>query len=432
MSLRRFGFLALLILGGRGLSGQHSLRAENWPGWRGPRGDGTINELYVPSRWDGISGEGIAWKVPVPGLGHGSPIVWDDRIFLPSFLPDTSERVLLCFDRRSGALLWQESVLDSPPETKHKLNSHASSTPATDGEFVFVTFLEVTGDTVEATNVSTPRPVTPGTMVVAAYDFEGHQKWISRPGGFVSVHGFCSSPVLFEDLVIVNGDHDGESYIVALDRQTGETVWKTPREHRTRSYCTPLIRHIDGEPQMVVSGSHRIVSFDPRNGSRRWFVAGPTEQFVASMVYDGSKFYMAAGFPTHHVLAIEPTGTGNVTETHVAWHVKTARCYVPSPVIVGNYLLVADDRGTANCFSTRSGQRFWQTRLGRHYSASLLATNTHAYFLADDGVMKIIRPGREPDIIGENPLGEFTYASPAVSRGHIYIRGVDHLYAIGD
>jgi outer membrane protein assembly factor BamB len=405
--------------------------AENWPGWRGPRGDGTSIEADLPLRWDGVTGDGIAWKVPIPGEGHGSPIVWADRIFLPSYLPETGERVLLCFDRRTGDRLWQQTVVTCPPETLHKLNSHASSTPATDGKLVYVTFLEVGGEMVEATNVGAPREVSLGHMVVAAYDFEGRQQWIARPGEFVSVHGFCSCPVLFEDLVIVNGDHDGESYVVGLDTRTGQTVWKTPREKQTRSYCTPIIRQIDGEPQMVMSGSHRIVSFDPRDGSRNWLIEGPTEQFVASMVYDGERFFAAAGFPTHHVIAVNPTGTGDVTRTHVEWHVTTAKCYVPSPVLVGDYLLVADDRGTANCFDARTGDRYWQGRMGRHFSASLIGTAEFAWFTADDGITKIVRPGPELEVIHENRLGEFTYASPAVSQGHIYIRGVTHLYAIG-
>jgi outer membrane protein assembly factor BamB len=208
--------------------------AENWPGWRGPRGDGSSVEQGIPTRWNGETGENIVWKTAVPGVGHASPIVWEDRIFTVSCLLESRERILLCFDRRTGGQLWQQTVLTSPLETKHHLNSHASGTPATDGRWVYVTFLEVQGDTIEARNVSQPRPVTAGRMVVAAYDFEGNQQWLVRPGEFVSVHGYCSCPVLFEDLVIVNGDHDGDSYLVALDKTTGQTVWKVDRQYNTR------------------------------------------------------------------------------------------------------------------------------------------------------------------------------------------------------
>ena len=405
--------------------------AENWSGWRGPRGDGTSSETELPTRWDGITGQGIAWKVAVPGEGHASPVVWEDSLFLVTCLPDTLERVLLCYDRRSGALRWQQSVVKSPLETKHSLNSYASSTPATDGKLVYVSFLENDGQKVVATNVSKPREVNIGQMVVAAYDFQGHQKWIARPGEFVSVHGFCSPPVLVDDLVIVNGDHDGNSYIAALEKATGKLVWKQPRPHKTRSYAVPLLRTIDGRQQLVFSGNKSIVSLDPKTGEPHWVIDGPTEQFVASMVYDGRQFYMSAGFPTHHVMAIRPDGKGNVTASHVAWHVTNAKCYVPSPVVQGNFLIVADDRGTVNCYDTATGERWWQERVGSHYSASLLAAAGKVWLIADDGVTKIIEPGKTLQVVAENPLGETTYASPAISQGHLYVRGEKHLYRIG-
>ncbi|HUT91116.1 MAG TPA: PQQ-binding-like beta-propeller repeat protein [Thermoguttaceae bacterium] len=408
-----------------------SAHGEDWPGWRGPRGDGTSLETNVPLGWDGPTGENVLWKVEVPGAGHASPIVWGDHVFLVSCLEESEERILVSFDGRSGARQWQRTVLRAPLETRNRLNSFASSTPATDGELVYVTFLEVDGSTVEARNVSKPRPVTLGRMVVAAYDFQGDRRWIVRPGEFASAHGYCSSPVLYDDLVIINGDHDGDSYVVALRKATGEMVWKRPREHKTRSYVPPIIREIDGRTQMVFSGSRCIVSLDPRDGSRHWKIDGPTEQFVASMVYDGKRFYMTAGFPTYHVMGIRPDGEGNVTETHVAWHVTNARCYVPSPVVLDGYLLVADDRGTANCFRADTGERLWQERLGKHYSTSLVTAKGLAFFLADDGVMKIVRPGPKLEVVAENELGEDCRASPAISGGRIFLRGEGNLYCIG-
>jgi outer membrane protein assembly factor BamB len=405
--------------------------AENWPGWRGPRGDGSSVEQGIPTRWNGETGENIVWKTAVPGVGHASPIVWEDRIFTVSCLLESRERILLCFDRRTGGQLWQQTVLTSPLETKHHLNSHASGTPATDGRWVYVTFLEVQGDTIEARNVSQPRPVTAGRMVVAAYDFEGNQQWLVRPGEFVSVHGYCSCPVLFEDLVIVNGDHDGDSYLVALDKTTGQTVWKVDRQYNTRSYVTPLIREIEGRIQMVLSGSHHIASYDPRSGSMHWQVDGPTEQFVASLVFDGRLFYMAAGFPTYHVMAVRPDGEGNVTDSHVVWHSKDAACYVPSPVVLDGRLFVADDRGTVNCFRATDGRRLWRERMAKHISASLVTAGGLVYFLSDDGIATLVRPADEMEVVAENPLGEYCFASPAISQGQIFLRAENHLYCIG-
>ncbi len=407
-----------------------STAAEDWPGWRGPRGDGSSLDTAIPLTWNGPSGENIAWKVEVPGIGHASPIVWNDRLFLVACLEDQQQRILVCYDSLTGERLWQRTVLTSPLETRHKLNSHASSTPVTDGQLVYVAFQAVDGRTEPSRNTGTIRPVTVGQMVVAAYDFQGNQRWIVRPGDFASVHGFCSSPVLYKNLVILNGDHDGDSYIVALDKATGATVWKQPREHKTRSYAPPLIREINGRTQMVFPGSHCVVSLDPNDGTTHWQIDGPTEQYVASMVYDGNLFYLAAGFPTYHVMGIRPDGKGNVTDSHVAWHVTDAKCYVPSPVLTDGYLFVPDDRGTANCFQAATGERFWQERLGNHFSASLVTARGLVFFLADDGTMTIVRPGPKLQVVGTNELAEECRASPAIANGRIYLRGDKHLYCI--
>lgn len=397
--------------------------AENWPGWRGPRGDGTSVEKNVPLRWNGKSGENVAWKVPLPGTGHSSPIVWEDRVFVVSCLPDTEERALLCLDRKTGQTLWQQIVLHAPLEKKHDLNSFASGTPATDGTLVYVTFLEP--------DFGSQKERTPGNLVVAAYDFSGEQRWLVKPGRFASAHGFCSSPVLFEDTLIVNGDHDGDSYIAALDRQTGATKWKVSREHKTRSYVTPIIREIGGRTQMILSGSKSVVSYDPRTGQKHWWMDGPTEQFVASLVFNGDLLFLTAGFPEHHILAIRPNGMGNVTDSHIVWRTTKSCSYVPSPIVIDKYFLVTSDDGIGSCFEAASGDRLWNKRLGKHYSASAVTANGLAYFLADDGIMKVVRPGAELDVVAENELGEFCYASPAISQGQLFVRGEKNLFCIG-
>ncbi len=414
------------------LAAAPSAIAESWNGWRGPRGDGTSLEKRVPARWNGETGENIAWKVVVPGEGHASPIVWGDRIFLVSCLKEKKERVLLCLNRADGSEVWRRTVLESLLETKHHLNSYASSTPVTDGELIVVTFLETDGRTVPAPNVSTPRPVTVGRVVVAAYDLEGNRKWEAKPGEFISAHGFCSSPVLHEDLAIVNGDHDGDAWIVALDREDGRVRWRIDRENKTRSYVTPIIREIDGRTQMILSGSKSVASYDPGTGNRHWVIDGPTEQFVASMVYDGKLLFLTAGYPEHHILAIRPDGSGNVTDTHIAWRTNRGAAYVPSPIVVGKHFLVVSDGGIASCFDAPTGTRHWMKRLGSRYSASLVSAGGLVYFLADDGVMTVVRPGETFDRVAENELGEDCAASPAISGGRIYIRGTRHLYCIGE
>ncbi len=385
--------------------------AENWPGWRGPRGDGTSREKNLPLRWSET--QNVMWKIPIPGKGHASPIVWGRHIFVVTALKEKKQRILLCLDRKDGKILWQRVVLEAPLERINSLNSYASSTPATDGQKVYVSFLDR------------------DKMFVAAYDFDGNKVWAVWPGVFSSMHGYCSSPVIWKDKVIVNGDHDGPSYIVALDRTTGQTIWKTPRPNRTRSYCTPIIRQIDGRNQMVLSGTMCVASYDPDNGEQHWLIDGPTEQYVASLVYNGELLFMTCGFPKLFMQAIRPDGRGNVTDTHVLWQKDSDCSYVPSPIAFGPYFLVVADNGVATCFEAKTGKSCWRERLGPHYSASLVSANGLVYFLSDKGVMTVVKPGAELDIVARNELGENTYASPAISDGQMFLRGAKHLYCIG-
>lgn len=387
-------------------------RGENWPGWRGPRGDGSSQEPNVPVHWSDT--ENIAWKVSLPFSGHASPIVWEDRIFVVGTDAAEENRMLMSLDRKTGALLWKKPVCHAPLERIHQLNSHASSTPATDGTRVYVSFLDQK------------------KMLIAAFDFDGQELWKVEPGGFSSVHGYCSSPVLYQDKVIVNGDHDGDAYLVALDRATGKTVWKTARENKTRSYCTPIIRDIDGRTQMMLSGSKCVASYNPDDGSRQWIIDGPTEQFVASLVYQHGLLFVTGGFPDKHILAIDPRGQGNVTSSHIVWrHERNGVSYVPSPVGVGNYFLVASDIGIGTCFQAETGKIEWQERLGRHYSASLLTAGGLAYFLDDDGITKVVKPGPQLEIVATNDLREPCYASAAISHNQILVRTDKSLICIG-
>ncbi|HEY0455499.1 MAG TPA: PQQ-binding-like beta-propeller repeat protein [Verrucomicrobiae bacterium] len=388
--------------------------AENWPCWRGPRLDGTSIEKLVPTHWSSSSSN-IIWKTALPGVGHASPIVWENKIFTVTALEDSQERVLLCLDRSTGRILWQKVVLQAPLERIHQLNSHASSTPATDGKLVYVSFLDK------------------DKMFVAAYDFDGNQVWGVRPGPFASMHGYCSSPVLYKNEVIMNGDHDGQSYILALNREDGQTLWKTARKNHTRSYCVPLVRELAGKPQMVLSGDKSVASYDPDNGHLIWMMDGPTEQFVASIVYNAKAdlLFMTGGFPDHHILAIKPDGQGDITHSDkIVWRTNKGVSYVPSPISEGDYFLVVSDSGVAHCFEAKTGAIMWQQRVGIQH-ASLVSANGLVYFLNDEGSMRIVKPGRNYEELAKNELGEKTFASPAVSQGQIVIRGDKHLFCIG-
>lgn len=386
--------------------------AENWPAFRGPRADGTSAEKNIPVKWS--STENVLWKTPLPGKGHASPIVWQDRIFVVTAIKENSERVLLALDRTDGKILYQKVVLVSPFEKLHTLNSQASSTPATDGERIYISFLDR------------------DKMFVAAYDFQGNMLWEARPGPFESRHGYCSSPILWEDKVILNGDHDGPAYIVALDKKTGKTIWKTPRPNNTRSYCAPIIRRIDERNQLILSGSLCVASYDPDTGKQHWIIDGPTEQYVASLVYNGELLFMTCGFPDHYIQLIDPTGTGNVTKTHVVFQTDQDCSYVPSPIAEGKYFLVVSDTGVATCRDGKTGKAYWRQRLDGRHSASLVSADGLVYFTSDKGQTTVVRPGPEFNLVATNNLNEKTDASPAISNAQIFIRTWNTLYCIAN
>jgi len=391
-----------------------SLSASDWPGWRGPHSDGVSDETGIPVRWSQT--ENILWKVPIPGRGYSSPIVWGDRIFLTTCEEKKLERLLLCLDRRDGKTLWQQVVLKAPLERINNLNSYASSTPATDGKFVWVPFQDR------------------DTMFVACYDFEGKLVWSQRPGKFTAQHGFCSSPTLYKDLVILNGDQDGPAYIVALDKMTGAERWRADRPNKVRSYVPPVVFDAAGKKQLILSGSKCVASYDPDTGKQIWIVDGPTEQFVASLVQTDGVFFLTGGFPELHLLGIRPDGEGNVTKSHVIWHERKNQktvSYVPSPIAYDNWFFLVSDGGTASCLEAKTGQYVWSERLGRHHSASVVLADALIYFLDDDGQTFVVKAAPKLEVVSKNPLGETCFASPAISRGRLYIRSTKHLYCIG-
>lgn len=382
------------------------LHADDWPMFRGQHLDGVSREKAAfPTKWSAT--ENIAWNREIPGVGHSSPVVSGERIFLTSCVEQTGERLLICINRLDGQIIWSKTVLKAPRERKHKLNSHASSTPATDGKHVWVTFLD--------------QPY----IRVACYDMAGNQVWVKSPGTFNSPHGFCSSPILFEDLVIVNCDQDNQAaFIVALKKDSGEEQYRIDRPNRTRSYCVPLIVDAGGKKQMVLTGSKCTASYDPATGNQHWLFDGPTEQFVASVVYADEMLFITGGYPEHHILGVRPDGT-------IAWRTTRNTSYVPSPIAHRGLFFIVSDEGIASCYEPRSGKMHWNERLSRHVSASMVAAGDYIYVLDDYGTTYVLKADRKFELVAKNALGEECYASPALSEGQIFIRGVKSLYCVG-
>ena len=387
-------------------------QAENWPGWRGPRGDGSCIEKNVPDKWDPTE---AVWETKLPGKGHASPIVWGNRVFTVTARPETKERVLLCLDRNNGSILWQRTVVRGPLEKLHKENSYASGTPATDGERVYVTFR--VGD----------------EIVVAAHDFSsGKQLWLVRPGTHSGGWGFSNEPVLFKDKVIVDGDGKDKSFLIALDCKDGKTLWRKNRVNKGISYSAPLIRKMAGRIQLIQCGDRCVASFDPETGEQLWKVDGPSEEFVATPVYSekAGLVFISSSWPKRFLLAIRPDGKGNVTKTHIVWQDTKGAPYVPSMIVADDFLLSVNRAGTAFCYEAATGKVLWQQKLGRHHASPVLVEG-RVFLINDNGQVNVIKPGVEFERIAQYELGESCYASPAISDGQVFVRGFGHLFCFG-
>ena len=394
---------------------QFQASGENWTGWRGPRGDGTSVETDIPTKWSGT--ENVAWKTAIPGNGYSSPIVWGDRVFLTTAIATTNDRVLLCIDRKTGKILWQKTVINAPLEAKHVENGYASSTPATDGEKAYVTFLDGKD------------------VVVAAYDFAGERKWIFRPGKFDSVWGFCHSPVLLGDKVLISccGQHSG--VIAALSRSEGKTIWSVEPKNPVQSFSVPLVGEMAGRVQMIVAGNSAISSYDPIDGKELWTTDGPSKEFVVTPVFNtkAGLILAASSWPARFLVAINPGGQGNVTTSKVAWKTKDGAPYVPSSISVGDYFLSTsfDGKKALCCLEASTGKLLWKQEDAGHHHASPVTANGLVIFLNDDGVAHVVKAGPTFDLVATNELGEKTYASPAISGGQIFLRGFSNLFCIG-
>lgn len=387
-------------------------QAQNWPCWRGPNGDGTSSETIVPLEWDSITN--VLWKSEVPGKGYSSPIIWEDKLFTLTALMETQEKVLLCYNAKTGELLWQKTVIKSPFEGKHNDNSYASGTPATDGKLVYVSVLD--GEDV----------------VVVAYNFSGEKIWEQRPGTFSSPHGYSCSPVLYDDKVYINGNSLGDSFVAALSQKDGQIIWKIPHPNAAHSFSTPIFREMAGKKQMIFCGNKEIASYNPEDGSKYWYVNGPSEDFCSSPVYNEKLglLLISSAWPQRHLLAIKPDGLGDVTESKVVWQTTKGAYYVPSPVCTDDYLFSTMTNGQVHCIEIATGNTVWTEDLGKQYSSPVLA-NGLVYMPNDEGVITVIKPGSKFEMVAQNSIGERMNASPAISNGKIFLRGDQHIYCIG-
>ncbi len=412
--LRQFALASLVVLsmGARG----GVLKADDWPEFRGPTGQGHSAERGVPFEWS--ERRNILWKAPIPGVGWSSPTIAGGRVWLTAAVENRSGGSLraLAYDVLTGHEVVNTEVFHlGSVDPLNPKNTRASPTPIIDGDRVYVHF---------------------GADGTAALTTTGDIVWKTR-FDYESQHGDGGSPVLYRDLLIINCDGDDVAFVVAIEKATGKVRWRVPRrEPYAQAYSTPLVIRVGDRDQVVSVGAYRAAAYDPMSGREIWRVSYPVtfpEGFsnVMRPVYGAGLLFISGGFNIPSFLAVRPDGAGDVTKTHVVWTLSRGVPFTPSPLVIDNDLYIVSDTGIAACLDARTGQPYWQHRLNGNYSASPVFADGRIYYLSEEGRTTVIAPGQEFRELANNSLDGDALASMAVSSGSIFIRSSTHLYRIG-
>lgn len=427
---------AILVVSGR-------LHAENWPGWRGPARTGVSAETKLPVSWS--EEKGVLWKTALPGSGISNPIVWDDRVFVTSSDGrDQDELHLICLSRDDGGEQWHLRLWGSAPTLYHPTKSSmASPSPVTDGEHVFAFY---------------------GSGDVVCVDFGGGLVWqrslAKEYGAFENRFAASSSPLLYGDLLLLQCDHYGPSYLLAVDKRTGVNRWKADRPDVWLSWSSPQLMPpapalADGahppastkrsraskpkiapgtdrvEEELLVCGSHRLDAYNPKTGEKLWTIGGMSRECVPTPVFGHGLIFATTG-PNGQTICVRPGGRGDVTASHVVWSNVRGTPFVPSPILVGDYLYLVDDKGIGTCLDSNDGRMAWRKRLGGAFTASPVAGDGKVYFCDESGKTTVVEAEtKKYRELARNQLDESIFASPAISQRRLFIRTTGHLYCVG-
>jgi outer membrane protein assembly factor BamB len=379
-------------------AGPITIAETDWPWWRGPTRNGVASSNQKPPlKWSAT--ENVAWKSPIPGRGHGSPTVVGDQVFLATAEHGKDVQSVLCYDRKTGKLLWQTEVHRGGFEKKGNAKSTlASSTVACDGQRLFINFLNG------------------GAVYTTALDRDGNKLWQTKITDYVIHQGYGSSPAVYEHLVLVSADNKGGGAIAGLERATGKVVWRHERP-ATPNYASPIVLKVAGRDQLLLTGCDLVSGFEPLTGKKLWEVPGATTETVTSTVTNGKLMYTTGGYPRNHVSAVAADGSGKIV-----WE-NSARVYVPSLLLHEGHLYGVQDAGMAVCWEGDTGKEVWKERLGGTFSSSPVLVGNTIYATNEAGKTFIFRATPEGlDVIAENQLGEDVLATPAICGGRIYTR----------
>jgi len=396
--------------------------ADNWPAWRGPEGNGRCAETNLPLKWSAT--ENVRWKIKLPAPGNSTPIVWGERIFLTQATDKGQKRGLLCLSRKDGSTLWHKVVEYSDKELTHETNPFCSASPATDGERVVVSH---------------------GSAGVFCYDLDGKELWHRDLGKCEHIWGNAASPVLYGELVILNFGPGPRTFLIAMDRKTGEDVWrvdepggKVGKEGETwlGSWSTPTLLKLRDHDELLMSWPGVVKAHAPKTGAVLWSCKGlakdgASDRLVYTSPLATPEVVVAMAGYGGPALAVKPGGNGDVTETHRLWREPKAPQRIGSGVIVGDHVYMLNEPGTAECLELKTGKSVFNERVGPGAWGSLVHAGDRLYVTNVEGETLVLAAKPRFEVVSRNPLKERTRASIAVADGNIFIRTYEHLWCIG-
>ena len=371
--------------------------AGDWPCWRGPDRNGVADADQNPPLEFGPD-KNVRWVTPIPGRGHGSPVVVGNRVILQTADEAAEQQLVICFDRLSGKPLWTTEVhRGSFPQLNQKA-THASSTPASDGERIYVNFVN-------------------GTAAwTTALDLNGRQLWQKKICNYKVHQGYGSSPTLYKSLVIVSADNKLGGALCAFQPTDGSEVWRMSRATMP-NYASPIVLHVDRRDQLFLTGCNRVSSYDPLTGKLLWEMVGSTTECVTSTVTDGQRIFSSGGYPKNHVAAFSADGSKKLK-----WQNKS-RVYVPSMLIKDGYLYAVLDAGLAACWKSSNGDEKWKARLGGNFSSSPVLIGDRIYVANERGEFSIFKANPKTfQLLAKSQLGDEVFATPTIVDGQIFAR----------
>ncbi|MBS1830590.1 MAG: PQQ-binding-like beta-propeller repeat protein [Acidobacteria bacterium] len=400
--------------------------AENWPQFRGPDGTGHSDAKGLPLAWSET--QNVVWKTPIHDRGWSSPVVWGKQIWLTSASKDAKELYVICVDRDTGKILKDWKLFDvATPQFIHAFNTAASPTAAIEEGRVYITF---------------------GSAGTAAIDTKTFKVvWERRDIECNHFRGAGSSPVIFRNLLLMHFDGSDKQFVMALDKKTGKTVWKTDRSidwqdldkngkpaadgDLRKAFATPQVERLNGRWEMISLGAKAAYGYDPMTGKELWRVEERGQHSASTRPVIGhGMVYFPSGFSAGQLLAVKTGGNGLITDSHVAWRVKRSVPNKPSILLVDDLIYMIGDAGVATAVDAKTGEQVWQQRIGGEYSASPVYADGKLWFFSEDGKTTVVKPGRTFEVLAENKLDDGFLASPAIAGKAFFLRTRTHLYRI--